>query len=163
MKKIILFIFTIGFLSCSSSFIKQEKNKTIKLNPLIESEIKIGIENDLVIIKFNRSDIINLFERDLEDFFDQRLQTYVDELESLESDKFFDEKKLKGTLPFSEFELKFHELLKSGNAEIILKENNNKLKKIKYKFTRSKLGQEDVYFYKEDGTEFYNITLVLGE
>ena len=162
-SKIIFPIIILGIISCSSAFIKKERNSRITLNSIPENTIKVGIENKAVIIKFNRNDLISLFEENLEKFNDQRIQGYVNDLKSLKSDTIFDKSKLKGTLPLIEYEIKFHELLKKGNAVIFDKEENRKLEKIRYKFTLDKLGGQNAYFYKMNGKKIYEVLLALGE
>ena len=161
--KIVFPIIILGIISCSSAFIKKERNSTIQLNSISENTIKVGIENEAFIIKFNRNDLISLFEENLKEFNDQRIQGYVNDLKSLKSDTIFDESKLKGTLTLTEYEIKFHELLKKGNAVIFDKEENKKLNKIKYKFTLDKLGGQNAYFYKMNGKKIYEVLLALGE
>ena len=157
--KIIVLTLILGISSCSSSFISRTKNRTIKLEPISEKSIKVGIENDLVIIKFNRNDLIKLFEKDITEFYDQRIIKEINDLKSLKTDKIFDEQKMKGTLPFMEYELKFHSLLKKGKAEIENKNTNKRLERIKYKFTRDKLGGENAYFFTENGNKIYEMEL----
>ena len=161
--KVLFLLLVLGISSCSSSFIVRTKNQNIKLNPLDEKGIIIGLENELVIIKFNQNELIHLFEKDIAEFYEERIAELIYEMATFKTDKIFNEKELKGTIPFMEYELKFQELLQSGNTEIVWKESKIKLKKIKYKYTRDKLGGEKAYYYKNDGTEFYNITLALGE
>ncbi|TRO66773.1 hypothetical protein [Christiangramia sabulilitoris] len=162
-SKIIFLFIILGLMSCSSSFIKKERNSTIKLNSIPENTIKIGIENDAVILKFNRNDLIYFLEKKLEEFNDQRIKGYVSDLKSIKSDTIFDANKIKGTLPFAEYEIKFHELLKKGDAIVFDKEENKELDRIKYKFTLDKLGGEDAYFYKMNGKQIYHILLAFGE
>lgn len=153
----------LGMVSCSSSFIKKERKRTINLNSLSKNSIKVGVENESVIIKFNRTDIIYLFEQDLKQFKDQRIQGYVEDLKALKEDTIFDRTKLNGTLFLMEYELKFHDLLKKGKAEIIDKEENEKLDRIKYKFLLDKLGGKEAFFYKMNGKKIYQVLLALGE
>ena len=51
----------------------------------------------------------------------------------------------------------------NGDAEIENKVTKEQLKRIKYIFTRDKLGGQNAYFYNENGTEIYEIVLALGE
>mgnify|MGYP003636233185 CR=1 FL=1 len=161
--KILLLTLIFGISSCSSSFIVRTKKKTINLNSLSENSIKVGLDNGIVQIKFNRNDLINLFETDLKEWFDPRIKSYVDDLKSLKSDTIYKKDKTIGTLPLSEYELKFHSLILNGKAEIENKETKENLKRIKYKFTRDKLGGQNAYFYTENGIEFYEILLAFGE
>jgi hypothetical protein len=164
--KIIILTLTFAISSCSSSFISRTKHRTIKLVSISKKSIKIGIENDLVNIKFDRNDLIQLFEKEISEFpeySDPRKVKELNKLKSLKDDKVFDEKKMKGTLPFMEYELKFHLLLKKGKAEIVNRKTNNKLQKIKYKFTRDKLGGENAYFFTKNGKEIYEVALTFGE
>ena len=166
MKKltnILLFILILGISSCSSSFILRTKKKTINLISLPENSIKVGVDNGIAEIKFNRNDLIELFENDLNELFDSRIKSFVEDLKSQELDKVYKKDKTIETLPLAIYKLKFHKLLLDGKAEILLKEENKKLEKIKYEFTRSKLGQEDATFYTKDGTEFYHILVAYGE
>lgn len=161
--KNILLILIFGILSCSSSFIERTKKKTINLEPLPEHSLKVGVDNEIVLINFNRNDLIDLFESDLKEWFDPRIKSYVDDLKSLKSDTIYIKDKSIGTLPLSEYELKFHTLILNGKVEIENKETKDNLKRIKYKFTRDKLGGQNAYFYFENGNEFYKILLALGE
>ena len=152
-----------GITSCSSSFIVRTKKKTINLKSLSENSINVGLDNGIVQIKFDRNDLIDLFETDLKEWFDPRIKSYVDDLKSLKSDTIYKKNKAIGTLPLSEYELKFHSLILNGKAEIEIKETKENLKRIKYKFTRDKLGGQNAYFYTENGIEFYEILLAFGE
>ena len=152
-----------GITSCSSSFIVQTKKKTINLKSLSENSIKVGLDNGIVQIKFDRNDLIELFETDLKEWFDPRIKSYVDDLKSLKSDTIYKKDKTIGTLPLSEYELKFHTLILNGKAEIENKETKENLKRIKYKFTRDKLGGQNAYFYTENGIEIYEILVAFGE
>ena len=152
-----------GITSCSSSFIVRTKKKTINLKSLSENSINVGLDNGIVQIKFDRNDLIDLFETDLKVWFDPRIKSYVDDLKSLKSDTIYKKNKAIGTLPLSEYELKFHSLILNGKAEIEIKETKENLKRIKYKFTRDKLGGRNAYFYTENGIEFYEILLAFGE
>jgi len=161
--KISLLTLILGFSSCSSSFIIQTNKKTINLKPLPEYSVKIGVDNGIFLINFNRNDLIDLFQTDLKEWFDPRIKLYVDDLKSLKSDTIYKKDKTIGTLPFSEYELKFHTLILNGKAEIENKVTKENLKRIKYKFTRDKLGGKNAYFYTEKGVEFYEILLAFGE
>ena len=152
-----------GITSCSSSFIVRTKKKTINLKSLSENSIKVGLDNGIVQIKFDRNDLIELFETDLKEWFDPRIKSYVDDLKSLKSDTIYKKDKTIGTLPLSEYELKFHTLILNGKAEIENKETKANLKRIKYKFTRDKLGGQNAYFYTENGIEIYEILVAFGE
>ncbi|MCL7755145.1 hypothetical protein [Polaribacter sp. Z022] len=152
-----------GITSCSSSFIVRTKKKTINLKSLSENSINVGLDNGIVQIKFDRNELIDLFETDLKEWFDPRIKSYVDDLKSLKSDTIYKKNKAIGTLPLSEYELKFHSLILNGKAEIEIKETKENLKRIKYKFTRDKLGGQNAYFYTENGIEFYEILLAFGE
>ena len=152
-----------GITSCSSSFIVRTKKKTINLKSLSENSIKVGLDNGIVQIKFDRNDLIELFETDLKEWFDPRIKSYVDDLKTLKSDTIYKKDKTIGTLPLSEYELKFHTLILNGKAEIENKETKENLKRIKYKFTRDKLGGQNAYFYTENGIEIYEILVAFGE
>jgi hypothetical protein len=166
MSKIIrisLLVFIIGITSCSSSFITRTKNKNIKLNSFTKNGISIGIENPKSIIYFNKKDIIDLYEYEISKGELGRSLDLIYNIASFEVDTILNEEKLKGTIPFLEHELKFHELLKKGKAKIIWKGSRKKLYKIKYKFERDKLGGESAYFLTKEGIKFYEITLAFGE
>jgi len=166
MKKSIEILFLIivfGFMSCSSSFIQKTRNKKINLINLSDSSQKIGFKNDLIIALFDTNDLIPLLEKDNEEFPSQKTRLMIDNLKSLKTDLIFNEKENKGLIDFQMFEILFHNLLKDGKAEIILKENKLKLSKIKYTFIQDKLGGEDGYFSLENGTEIYRVLLALGE
>jgi hypothetical protein len=159
----LLLILIFGITSCSSSFIVRTKKKTINLKSLSENSIKVGLDNGIVQIKFDRNDLIDLFETDLKEWFDPRIKSYVDDLKSLQSDKIYIKEKTIGTLPLAEYESKFHILMLNGEVEIENKVTKEHLKRIKYKFTRDKLGGQNAYFYNESGTEIYEIILAFGE
>lgn len=161
--KILILISIIGISSCSSSFIVQTKNKTISLSPIPKNAIKVVVDNGSFQIKFDRNSLVNLYEKDLKEWCDPRFESYIKDLKSLKSDKVFKKEKTIMTLPLSEFELKFHALLLNGEAEIINNKNQEKIQRIKYKFTKDKLGGEDAYFYTENGIEIYSIILAFGE
>ncbi|MEC3965579.1 hypothetical protein [Flagellimonas halotolerans] len=161
--KILLLTLILGISSCSSSFIVRTKEKKITLISLPADSIKVGLDNGKAIIKFNRNDLVELFESDLKEFTDQRIKSYVDDLKSLKSDKIYIKDKTIGTLPLSEYELKFHTLILKGKAEIQNKKTEENLKRIKYKYTRDKLGGENAYFYSGNGVGLYEILLALGE
>jgi len=161
--KILLLTLILGISSCSSSFIVRTKNQRIKLNPIDQKGIIIGLENEVVIIKFNQNDILQLFEKDISEFYTERTMKLIYDLKSFKEDKIFNEKKSKGTLAFTEYELKFQQLLQQGNAQVVWKCSNEILRNIKYKYTRDKLGGERAYYFSNDGTEFYNMILGLGE
>jgi len=150
-------------MSCSSSFIQKTRNKKINLINLSDSSQKIGFKNDLIIALFDTNDLIPLLEKDNEEFPSQKTRLMIDNLKSLKTDLIFNEKENKGLIDFQMFEILFHNLLKDGKAEIILKENKLKLSKIKYTFIQDKLGGEDGYFSLENGTEIYRVLLALGE
>jgi hypothetical protein len=152
-----------GITSCSSSFIVRTKKKTLNLKSLSVNSIKVGIDNGIVQIKFNRKDLIDLFESDLKEWFDPRIKSYVDDLKSLKLDTIYKKNKTIGNLLLSEYELKFHSLILNGKAEIKNKETKKYYKRIKYKITRDKFGGENAYFYTEKGIELYEISLALGE
>ena len=152
-----------GITSCSSSFIVRTKKKTVNLKSLSENSIKVGLNNGIVQIKFDRNDLIELFEKDLKEWFDPRIKSYVDDLKSLKSDTIYKKDKTIGTLPLSEYELKFHTLILNGKSEIENKQTNENLKRIKYKFTRDKLGGQNAYFYTQNGIEIYEILIAFGE
>lgn len=152
-----------GITSCSSSFIVRTKKKVINLKSLSENSIKVGLDNGIVQIKFDRNDLIDLFETDLKKWLDPRIKSCVDDLKSLKSDTIYKKDKTIGILPLSEYELKFHSLILNGKAEIENKKTKENLKRIKYKFTRDKLGGQNAYFYTENGIEFYEILLAFGE
>ena len=159
----LLLILIIGITSCSSSFIVRTKKKTINLNSLSKNSIKVGLDNGIVQIKFDRNDLIELFETDLNEWFDPRIKSYVDDLKSLELDTIYKKDKTVSTLPLAEYELKFHTLILSGKAEFRNIETEKKLNRIKYKFTKDKLGGQNAYFYNENGLEIYEIVLAYGE
>ena len=161
--KILLLTLILGISSCSSSFIVRTKKETINLKSLPENSIKVGVDNGIVEIKFNRKDLIDLFEKDLKEWFDPRINSYVGDLKSLQSQKIYIKEKTLGTLPLIEYESKFHTLMLNGDAEIENKVTKEQLKRIKYIFTRDKLGGQNAYFYNENGTEIYEIVLALGE
>ncbi|QCX39561.1 hypothetical protein FF125_14340 [Aureibaculum algae] len=161
--KILLLTLTLGISSCSSSFIVKTKKKTINLESLPENSIKVGVDNGIVQIVFDRNDLTDLFEKDLNEWLDPRIKSYVENLKSLKSDTIYKKDKTIGILPLSEYELKFHSLILNGKAEIKNKETNENIKRIKYKFTRDKLGGQNAYFYTENGIEFYEILLAFGE
>ena len=166
MKKsieILFLIIVLGFMSCSSSFIQKTRNKKINLINLSDSLQKIGFKNDLIIALFDTNDLIPLLEKDNVGFPSQKTRLMIDNLKSLKTDLIFNENEIKGLIDFQMFEILFHNLLKAGKAEIILKENKLKLSKIKYTFIQDKLGGEDGYFSLENGTEIYRVLLVLGE
>ena len=150
-------------MSCSSSFIQKTRNKKINLINLSDSLQKIGFKNDLIIALFDTNDLIPLLEKDNVGFPSQKTRLMIDNLKSLKTDLIFNENEIKGLIDFQMFEILFHNLLKAGKAEIILKENKLKLSKIKYTFIQDKLGGEDGYFSLENGTEIYRVLLVLGE
>ena len=152
-----------GITSCSSSFISRTKNKNIKLKGIDEKSIKVGAENEKALILFDKNELIALFQNDLADFYDQSVKSKIDELNSLKTDLIFPEKEWKGKLKFTEYELKFLELLKAGKAEIFDKENKEKIERIKYTFIMDKLGGKDGYFSFKNGEEFYRILIALGE
>ena len=161
--KILLLTLILGFSSCSSSFIVRTKKKSINIKTLPESSIKVEVDNGDFQITFSRNDLINLFDEDLKNWFNPRIKLYVDELKSLKSDTIIIKDKVIGTLQFTEYELKFHNLILKGMVEIENKKTGKNLNRIKYKFTRDKLGGKNAYFYTEDGTEFYDILLAFGE
>jgi hypothetical protein len=160
---ILLLTLILGISSCSSSFIVRTKKKTINLKSLPENSIIVGVDNGIAVIKFNRNDLIDLFEEDLEEWFDPRIKSYLDNLKSLQSDKIYIKDRTIGTLPLTEYESKFHSLILDGKAEIENKLTKERINRIKYKFTRDKLGGQNAYFYNENGTEIYEILLALGE
>ena len=160
---ILLITLTLGLLSCSSSFIVQTKKKTINLKSLSENSIKVGVDNGIYLIEFNRTDLVKLLEKDLKEWSQPRIKSYDDDLKSLKSDTIYKKEKSIGTLPLSEYELKFHTLILNGKVEIENKETKENLKRIKYKFTRDKLGGKNAYFYTENGTEIYEILIAFGE
>ena len=139
------------------------KKKTINLKSLSENSIKVGLDNGIVQIKFDRNDLIELFETDLEEWFDPRIKSYVDDLKSLKLDRIYKKDKTIGTLPLAEYELKFYTLILSGKAEFRNNDTEKNLERIKYKFTSDKLGGENAYFYNENGIKVYEIALALGE
>lgn len=160
---ILILTLIFGITSCSSSFISRTKNKNIKLGGIDEKAVKVGMENEKALILFDKNELITLFQKDLLDFYDQSVENKISELNSLKSDLIFSEKEWKGKLKFIEYELKFLELLKVGKAEIIDKENKEKVDRIKYTFIIDKLGGQDGYFRFKDGVEFYRILIALGE
>ena len=159
----LLLAFIIGTTSCSSSFIARTKKQNIKLKGVLENSIKVGTENNKVLILFDKNELIRLFQNDLLDFNDQRIQLIVNELKSLKSDLIFSVKEWSGKVKFTEYELKFHDLLKKGKGEVIDKSSNNKIKRIKYTYIEDKLGGQDGYFSFENGEEFYRVLLAYGE
>jgi len=161
--KILVLIITLGFMSCSSSFIQKTRNKNINLINLSETSRKIGFENDLIIALFDTNDLIPLLEKYNEEYPRQRTRLIIDNLKTIKTDLIFNEKENKGLIDFQEFEMFFHNLLKEGKSKIILKENNQNLSKIKYTFIQDRLGGEDGYFSLENGTEIYRVLLALGE
>lgn len=166
MKKnisLLILIFTLIISGCSSSFITKTKNKNIKLKTFTRNGVLIGIENSKSKIYFNKNDLIDLYEYDVAQGEVGRTLELIYHVSSIEKDTIFNETNLKGTIPFLEYELKFHDLLKKGKAEVIWKESNEKLSKIKYLFKKDKLGGKSAYFLTIDGNELYNITLALGE
>jgi hypothetical protein len=162
-SKILILIFIIGISGCSSSFIVQTKSKTIVLSPIPKKAIKVVVDNGNFQMRFDRNSLINLFEKDLKEWPDPRFESYINDLKSLKSDKIFKKEKTIMTLPLVEFELKFHALLLNGEAEIINNKNQEKIQRIKYKFTKDRLGGENAYFYTENGIEIYSIVLAFGE
>ena len=164
-RKIGLLLLTLiyGITSCSSSFIVRTKKKIINLKSLSDDTIKVGLDNGIVQIKFERNDLIELFQADLENWFDPRIKSYVDDLKSLKFDTIYKKDKTNGTFPLAEYELKFHTLILNGKAEFNNKDTKENLKRIKYKFTRDKLGGENAYFFNKNGIEIYEIALALGE
>ncbi|GAA4280047.1 hypothetical protein [Gaetbulibacter aestuarii] len=161
--KILILTLVLGISSCSSSFILRTKRKRINLETLPENSVKVGVDNGIVLIKFNRNDLVNLFQNDLENWSDHRIKSYVDELKAFNSDTIFEKDRTVGTLPIAEYESKFHTLLLNGKADIENKSTKKYLKQIKYKFTRDKLGGKNAYFYDRNGTKIYEIVLALGE
>lgn len=148
--------------SCSSSLFSKTKNKIINLQPLNENTLKIILENEVAELKFDRNDLIELFENDLKEWYDQRIESYVEELKLLKTDKIIDKDRINSLLLY-EYESKFNKLILKGKVEITLKKENINLKKINYRFTRSRLGQEDVIVFINDNEEIYHIILALGE
>lgn len=163
-KTAIFLILTISFFtsSCSSSLFSKTKNKIINLQPLNENTLKIILENEVAELKFDRNNLIELFENDLKEWYDQRIESYVEELKLLKTDKIIDKDRMNSLLLY-EYESKFNKLILKGKVEIKLKKENIKLKKINYRFTRSRLGQEDVSVFINDNEEIYHIILALGE
>lgn len=121
----LLLTFIIGITSCSSSFISRTKNQNIKLKGVHDNSIKVGAENNKVIILFDKNELIRLFQNELLDFNDQEIKLIVNELKSLKSDLIFSVKEWSGKIKFTE--LKFHDLLKKGKGEVIDKRSNNKI------------------------------------
>src|SRR5690606_17651523 len=109
------------------------------------------------------NDLVDLFEKDQEKWFDSRIESYVEDLRSLNTDTIFKNEKTVLTLQMSEYEHKFYELLLDGKARIVNKETKESLGQIECKFTRNKLGGENAYFYTQDGIEFYEIVIAFGE
>jgi len=161
--KYLSFILVSCILSCSSSFIVKTDKTTINLEPLSKNTIKVGIDTGKYISYFSRNDLVELFEKDQEKWFDQRIESYVEDLRSLNSDTIFKNDETVLTLEMAEYGLKFYDLLLAGKARIINKETQERLGQIECKLTRDKLGGENAYFYTQDGIKFYEIVLAFGE
>ena len=161
--KYLSFILVVSILSCSSSFIVKADKTTINLEPLSKNTIKVGVDTGKYISYFSRNDLVDLFEKDQEKWFDPRIESYVEDLRSLNSDTIFKKDKTVLTLQMAEYELKFYDLLLDGKARIVNKKTQERLGQIECKFTRDKLGGENAYFYTQDGKEFYEIVIAFGE
>jgi len=162
-EKILLLIIPILLLSCSSSFIKTTKTRTIKLKGIENQKPIIGVENDFVVIKFNKNDLINLFEKDNSEFYISRIAKRIDKLEKMNTNLIFQKRESNNDVEFTEYEIKFYELIKKGNVEIYNKSTKQNLKKIKYIFTRDKLGGERLEIESMDKRKLYNMILGFGE
>lgn len=161
--KILLLIIPILIISCSSSFIKSTKTKTVKLKSIKSQKRIVGFENDFVIIKINKNDLINLFEKDNSEFYDYRISKQIDKLEKMQTDLIFQKSKQNGEIELAEYEIKLYELLKKGKVRIYDKSTNKDLKKIKYIFTRDKLGGKRLEIESMDKRKLYDMILAYGE
>jgi hypothetical protein len=155
--KILILTLLISVSGCAT------KKRTIKMASLGDVPVKVGIDSDIALINFDRTDLIYLYEKDLKDWYDPGIKSLVDDLKSIKSDTIFVKDRNISSSPLSDYELKFHDLILEGKAEIILKGQNSKLEKVKYERHTSKLGQVDANFYTKEGLEFYHILLAFGE
>ena len=160
---IILLTLVLTFSNCSSSFIARTKSRNIKLKGINENSIKVGTENNKVLILFDKNELLNLFEKEYLDFNNPSSKERINELKSLKKNFIFKESEWKGKMKYSSYELMFHELLKKGKAEIFDKRKELNIYKIKYTFVEDKLGGQDCYFSFKNGNEFYEIVLAYGE
>ena len=148
---------------CSKSFVVKNKKKDITLNQIEYNNPKISFENNLVIARFNVSDLINCYEKSLSEFESREIKEEIVKLKSIENDTILDYEVNKNFVKFQEYNYYFHQLILDKKAEIIKKSDNQKLNKVKYHFMEDRLGGQQAVFYFEDGTEFYRVILRLGE
>ena len=158
----ITLILILTIIGCASSFSKRTSKRTIKLKKLNPSETKIGFENDKAIVKFEKSDIIELILKDYDKYPTHYKKEELEKIKNLTSDSIINETENKSSVKFWEYEYNFHVLLLKGKAEIESKKSG-KVNRIIYERYKTKLGGKDAYFLFENGLEFYKMTLALGE
>lgn len=147
---------------CASSFSKRTSKQKITLKELNPSETKIGFENDKAIVKFEKSDIMELILKEYDKSPTQYIKNELEKIRSLTSDSIINETENKSSIKFWEYEYNFHDLLLKGKAEIESK-NLGQVNRIIYERYKTKLGGENAHFLFENGLEFYKMTLALGE
>ena len=87
----ITLILILTIIGCASSFSKRTSKRTIKLKKLNPSETKIGFENDKAIVKFEKSDIIELILKDYDKYPTHYKKEELEKIKNLTSDSIINE------------------------------------------------------------------------
>ena len=162
MRKITIILFlSFIHLSCSSSFIQRTDQGKISLKGLEREALKIGIETDKSVVRFEKSDLINLFKKENSDFSTQQRKERIERLEKIDTDSIIPISK--SSTEFWELEIIFNELLTEGKAEVLNKQTGELVERIGFEKTVDKLGGVQVEYSFIDGTVFYSTKLKLGE
>lgn len=154
----------IGFFSCSSTFNGKAENKTVNLTKLEEGSLKIGVENEKVIILFNKKDLIDFSQSQIKKYpSNKNFKDQLTELDSINKNHIYNEKEWKNQQYFQSYEFLFHELLLAGKGQIFDKKKTEYLDKISYTYRVDRLGNTDGIFSLMNGEEVYSVLLALGE
>lgn len=149
--------------SCASSFSRRTVKRTVKMTTFNPDTIKVGVENEKVVILFQRSDVLKLFEKEQRKDPYWELKDEIDRLKVLTKDSIVQDPVHQKTNTGWDYELAYHKLLKKGKAQIKDKRSGLPVDRIIYEKYVMKSGTEDAYFLFKNGVEFYKIMLAIGE
>lgn len=164
MKKLFLIsVLLLVAFACASSFNKRTAKRTVTMKKLQPNSLTVGIENENVLILFERSEIVDLFEKQYKKEPVWEIEKEIKKLKTLSKDSIATQESYRKSTTGWDYELIYYQLLKKGKAQITEKLTGRTIDQILYTQYKTQLGGQDAYFSFKNGTEFYKVILALGE